>query len=221
MKILDQNGVAKLIALIQSSLTPLESFQDDLSSIKGIVQSDGNGGFSATEVADAYFVPMTVSSAGDGSYTTTTTAVFGDVKAAAVSGKSVWAKVSYLGDYVYIPLTVYASSTIIFSGSYSTYTIFTVFWVNENQPRFVRSDVLTDGSLADSTPLAAGEASSGTGAQAARADHVHPKELPDGLELGSNYIILASSTADSTKKFKITVDDSGTLTATEVTTTTT
>lgn len=69
--------------------------------------------------------------------------------------------------------------------------------------------------------LSAGEASSGTSVQAARADHVHPKELPDGLELGGNYIILASSTADSTKKFKITVDDSGTLTATEVTTTTT
>ena len=30
-------------------------------------------------------------------------------------------------------------------------------------------------------------------------------------------IIFASSTADSTKKFRITVDDSGTLTATEVT----
>ena len=171
--------------------------------------------------SEFYFVPMTVSSAGNGSYTTTTTAVFGDVKAAAVSGKSVLAKVSYLGDYVYIPLTVYASNTIIFSGSYSTHSIFTVFWVNENQPRFVRSDVLTDGSLADSTPLTAGEASSGTSVQAARADHVHPKELPDGLELGGNYIILASSTADSTKKFKITVDDSGTLTATEVTTTTT
>ena len=33
---------------------------------------------------------------------------------------------------------------------------------------------------------------------------------------GDTEIILASSTADSTKKFKITVDDSGTLTATEV-----
>ena len=34
---------------------------------------------------------------------------------------------------------------------------------------------------------------------------------------GDKEIILASSTAGSTKKFKITVDDSGTLTATEVT----
>lgn len=33
----------------------------------------------------------------------------------------------------------------------------------------------------------------------------------------TDHIILTSSTADSTKKFKITVDDSGTLTATEVT----
>lgn len=36
---------------------------------------------------------------------------------------------------------------------------------------------------------------------------------------GDKEIILASSTADSTKKFRITVDDSGTLTATEVTST--
>lgn len=33
----------------------------------------------------------------------------------------------------------------------------------------------------------------------------------------TDHIILTSSTADSTKRFKITVDDSGTLTATEVT----
>lgn len=48
------------------------------------------------------------------------------------------------------------------------------------------------------------------------------KQLPD-ICIGENIqrvgddIILSSSTADSTKKFKITVDDSGTLTATEVT----
>lgn len=41
------------------------------------------------------------------------------------------------------------------------------------------------------------------------------------MELGNNYIILASSTANSTKKFKITVNDSGALSATEVTNTTT
>lgn len=34
---------------------------------------------------------------------------------------------------------------------------------------------------------------------------------------GDMEIILASSTADSTKQFRITVDDSGALTATEVT----
>ena len=34
---------------------------------------------------------------------------------------------------------------------------------------------------------------------------------------GDKEIILASSTANSTKKFKITVDDSGTLTTTEIT----
>lgn len=37
-----------------------------------------------------------------------------------------------------------------------------------------------------------------------------------GLGGGTN-VILKSSTADSTKRFKITVDDSGTLSATEVT----
>lgn len=38
-----------------------------------------------------------------------------------------------------------------------------------------------------------------------------------GSQVQSNSIIIGSSTTDSTKKFKITVDDSGTLTATEVT----
>ena len=45
-----------------------------------------------------------------------------------------------------------------------------------------------------------------------------PKYLPDEvIDSIDNEIILKSSTANSTKKFKITVDDSGTLTATEVT----
>lgn len=41
--------------------------------------------------------------------------------------------------------------------------------------------------------------------------------LSDLFANGDKRIILASSTADSTKKFKLTVDDSGTITATEVT----
>ena len=41
--------------------------------------------------------------------------------------------------------------------------------------------------------------------------------LTDYIVNGDKAIILKSSTAGSTKKFKITVDDSGTLTATEVT----
>lgn len=42
---------------------------------------------------------------------------------------------------------------------------------------------------------------------------VPEKYLPESVD----YVILRSSTADSTKKFKVTVDDSGNLTATEVT----
>ena len=40
--------------------------------------------------------------------------------------------------------------------------------------------------------------------------------LTNYMANGDKAIILTSSAADSTKKFKITVDDSGTLTATEV-----
>ena len=40
--------------------------------------------------------------------------------------------------------------------------------------------------------------------------------LTDYISNGDKAIILTSSTADSTKKFKITVDDSGALTATEI-----
>lgn len=41
------------------------------------------------------------------------------------------------------------------------------------------------------------------------------------IELENSSLILNSSTADSTKKFKITVDDSGTLSAIEITESTT
>ena len=41
-----------------------------------------------------------------------------------------------------------------------------------------------------------------------------PKEYVEGLEEG---MVINSSTPDSTKKFKITVDDTGTISATEVT----
>ena len=40
--------------------------------------------------------------------------------------------------------------------------------------------------------------------------------LTDYIANGDKAIILTSSTLGSTKKFKITVDDSGTLTATEI-----
>ena len=41
-------------------------------------------------------------------------------------------------------------------------------------------------------------------------------DMPNAMADGDKEIILTSSTANSTKKFKITVDDSGTLTATEI-----
>lgn len=41
--------------------------------------------------------------------------------------------------------------------------------------------------------------------------------LTNYIANGDKAIILTSSTSDSTKKFRITVDDSGTLSATEVT----
>ena len=40
--------------------------------------------------------------------------------------------------------------------------------------------------------------------------------LTDYMANGDKAIILTSSVADSTKKFKITVDDSGTISATEI-----
>ena len=40
--------------------------------------------------------------------------------------------------------------------------------------------------------------------------------LTDYMANGDKAIILTSSAADSTKKFKITVDDSGTISATEI-----
>lgn len=41
--------------------------------------------------------------------------------------------------------------------------------------------------------------------------------IPNTIQRVEGDVIIPSSTADSTKKFKITVDDSGTISATEVT----
>lgn len=43
------------------------------------------------------------------------------------------------------------------------------------------------------------------------------KYIPDTIQRVGGDVIIPSSTADSTKKFRLTVDDSGTITATEVT----
>ena len=48
-------------------------------------------------------------------------------------------------------------------------------------------------------------------------DDIDFKEEYIDRKISDNAIIINSSTADSNKRFKITVDDSGTLTATEVT----
>ena len=48
------------------------------------------------------------------------------------------------------------------------------------------------------------------------AEEFLPPSLAEVVRSGDKEIILSSSTADSTKKFKITVDDSGTISATEV-----
>ena len=45
---------------------------------------------------------------------------------------------------------------------------------------------------------------------------LYPRNEEFAKRAGDKELILSSSTASSTKKFKITVDDSGTLTATEV-----
>ena len=75
---------------------------------------------------------------------------------------------------------------------------------------FVSSDIIytTGVASADSdTPEITWDGNIGT------LKTIDPKYIPSEL----NEIILPSSTSDSTKKFKITVDDSGTISATEVT----
>lgn len=46
---------------------------------------------------------------------------------------------------------------------------------------------------------------------------IDEKFIPDSIQRVGGDIIIPSSTADSTKKFRITVDDSGTISATEIT----
>lgn len=197
MKILDQNGVAKLITLVKSALA---------------------------EAVDTYFVPMIVAKT-DSGYTFTSDYTYEQVKALVSKGKdvAVEARESNANTVFYLYLSRDTGTGLLFYGctaSGDKLLNMQLLW-DETSIRGYSSQMLSENEYSKNMPLqASATPSPGTSTFVSRADHVHPKELPDGLELGNNYIILASSTANSTKKFKITVDDSGALTATEVTTTT-
>lgn len=169
-------------------------------------------------------IPVTVTQS-NGEYTATSSRTYEQVKALVSKGKNVAveARESNANTVFYLYLSRNTGTGLLFYGcraSGDKLLNMQLLW-DETSIRVYDSQMLSENEYSNNMPLqASATPSPGTSTFVSRADHVHPKELPDGLELGSNYIILASSTANSTKKFKITVDDTGALTATEVTTTT-
>ncbi len=109
-----------------------------------------------------------------------------------------------------VPLFGMSSEFCIFVAVTYTYTVDTVKITKDNVVETYSADLATTTSkLPNPYPLTF------TGAVNETYDGSSAKtiEIPSG---GGGEVIIASSTEGSTKKFKITVDDSGTITATEI-----
>lgn len=110
-----------------------------------------------------------------------------------------------------MPVVLYSSGAVLFgattttSGNIELYTLA----VTANEAKFVSKEAVTYGP--DSTmPQVSMDSDPTADMQIATKKYVDDK-------ISDKELILSSSTAGSTKKFKLTIDDTGTLTASEIT----
>ena len=111
------------------------------------------------------------------------------------------------------PLTAISEYAIMFSNSFAEVEeaagLITIVITSNNELEVISAPLATtDSKLPNPYPLTF------TGAVNETYDGSSAKTIE--IPSGGGEVIIASSTAGSTKKFKITVDDSGTITATEI-----
>lgn len=135
---------------------------------------------------------------------------FDQIQEAIHGGKRVLARLS-TGLSAYMPLVLYNSEALFFGATTITYDSIEVYTltVGKNVAKFVDKSAVTYNSNS-AMPQVSMAAAPTEDMQIATKKYVDDK-------ISDKELILSSSTAGSTKKFKLTIDDTGTLTASEIT----
>lgn len=134
---------------------------------------------------------------------------FSQIKAMLLNGVEVSAK---LGDRIYNLYNNGPSQKVfINAGAYGSGVRYSQIYIDSSDEVTVREVYpdLTSGNDAVGKILLVGSVNN--------TDHLNKMESVYPHEIEYEYLVVKSSTADSTKKFKITVDDTGTISATEYT----
>lgn len=159
------------------------------------------------EAADADFV-ITATVASDNTCTTDKT--FAQIQEAVQAGKKVYTKLKSRLT-IRMPLVVYNTNMLIFGATISSTDNSEIYAlvVTASEAKFVGKSVLTYNSDGDMPQV-------NMSSDPSEAMQIATKKYVDD-KFSDKELILSSSTAGSTKKFKLTIDDTGTLTASEIT----
>lgn len=134
---------------------------------------------------------------------------FDQIQEAVQAGKKVYAKLNSRYT-IRMPLVVYNTNMLIFGATISSTDTSEIYAlvVTASEAKFVGKSVLTYNSDGD-MPQVYMSSDPTSPMQIATKKYVDDK-------ISDKELILSSSTAGSTKKFKLTIDDTGTLTASEI-----
>ena len=162
----------------------------------------------ARENVDAAIADFVVNGTQNSGGTLTLDKTFTQIREAALEGKSVLMRVDVGESYSYVPLLNVGAG----------YCVFAVSSGEEDSIALQTISVTSDNVVTLSISRALAFYSDGTLPQATmETDPISPMEIATKKYVDNKEYILQSTTPDSTKKFKITVDDSGAISATEVT----
>ena len=135
---------------------------------------------------------------------------FSQIQEAVQAGKKVYAQLN-TGLTARMPLVLYNTNALFFGATTTTYNNIELYAlaVTASEAKFVGISAVTYNSDGD-MPQVSMAAAPTMDMQIATKKYVDDK-------FSDKELILSSSTAGSTKKFKLTIDDTGTLTASEIT----
>lgn len=138
--------------------------------------ADGQVHYQISNSLDYTVIPVTVTKT-DGEYTATSRYTYEQVRALVDEGKNVVVQINNGKELLYASLTYDPGIGLGFTSASIEGFYVMLRWA-ENGIKYFDNMLLTQFNLSDTTPLPAGTASAGTSSQIARADHVHPAELP-------------------------------------------